>query len=169
MASRYDAFRYIPALINDIQTHPIETLPDDINRMVQIVKDTPFTTLTHYANMEDEFGEVVDQSDPRFGEIKKKQVALFTILFHVWGWQETIVFYLRYAGSEKKSVQSKLQKENDSLRAEISTLKFAISSGADTINILKRKNEKCKETIKTQAEEILHLKARLYDLMNKGE
>lgn len=168
MASRYDAFRYMPALIKDVLTHPIETAPDDINRMSEIVKATPFSTLTHYANMENDFGDIIEPAEPAFPEAKKKQIALFTVLFHVWGWQETIVFYLRYAGTEDKRIRS-LQEENGSLQAEINTLKSAMRSESNTISTLQREREKDQETIKSQAEKILHLKAQLFDYMMKGD
>lgn len=155
------------SLIEEVKKSGITINATNILRMHSVVSATPLPVLEHLATGEDEFG-TPPQTEKEKTEVKARQTALFTILFYVWGWEKTVSFYLRYTAPQKKQ-NKQLRETNASLQAEINLLKSVMRKDNAALEQVNREKEKLEETVQEQAEEIIRLKARLFDAIKKGE
>ena len=177
MASIYDSINSPKELLEIVKFHGLSTEIEDICRAQDIFGRATLQELVTLAN---DNGRMNDSGETDPNGIWSSgrdglQKTFYSVLFHIWNWEEATRFWNQHTNPE----YAKLKKQAEAARKTNEALELAnhncevlqsnerrlhdeLSEAANEIDMLQ-------EEVATQAEEILKLKAKLYDLMVSGK
>lgn len=180
MASKYDSITTAADLVREVKMHGLSTEQDDLNRAADIFGHSTVEELDELANnigRLDKDGKP-DPNGSWSGGVATRDTFYF-ILFKIWNWEEATRFWNQHSNEELK----KLRKENEDLTLEN-------EENAEDIDCMKRKIDEMKVKLEERTKErnefsyslcgteakleaakneIMMLKAKLYDMMMEKE
>ena len=173
MASIYDKIQTPKELVRFVMVHGRSTKCEDICRMQDIFGRAPIEDLVALAKNE------LNESFP-----KPTRDTFYSILFGIWNWEDAVRFWNEY----DNHLMDFVKKERDGLREDLQQMQQVVASlkdqlekadarcktMADFLDIAKDENSKTLEAatdiaaeLQDAKQEILVLKAKLYDMMTK--
>ena len=153
--SKYDEIGTAEALVREVISNGLSLDQDDRNRAADIVGRTSVGELAALANSEEK------ASGKQFGE------TLYFILFNIWNWREATSFYNEHTLAvavkfrELKAERDELSKDREAAWEKVNELQEKWDSTYEQF----RRHEN--RAIAAE-QEIVVLKAKLYDLMVAG-
>lgn len=164
-------------LIEHIQIHGMSTVQEDIVIMQDIIGHAPIEELYLLANdigRNDENGNPDPKGTWSSGR-KGTQSTFYSLLFHIWNWQDAVDFWNRNTNPEHekrvivdaqnndlRAARDRMRKEIDSKSEELEYLHHQLNESRDS-------DQGLREVVNRKDAEIQALKAKLYDLMTKEE
>lgn len=164
-------------LIEHIQIHGMSTIQEDIVIMQDIIGHAPIEELYLLANdigRNDENGNPDPKGSWSSGR-KGTQSTFYSLLFHIWNWQDAVDFWNRNTNPEHekrvivdaqnndlRAARDRMRKEIDSKSEELEYLHHQLNESRDS-------DQRLREVVNRKDAEIQALKAKLYDLMTKEE
>lgn len=185
MASEYEKIQSARELVRYVSIHGLSTHEEDIARAQDILGHTTLDELDMLANdigRDDENGNP-DPNGTWFGGRRGTKGTFYFILFHVWNWEDATRFWNQHSNTELKetsrqlrSYEAQINEMSDKLKAaeeEIDMLrKTAADMAANAMDAARERDcareagNKYLSDISRMEDEIVHLKARLYDLIS---
>lgn len=184
MASQYDAIKNAEDLLVYIRMHGLSTAQEDLNRAADIIGHTAVGELDRLANdigRNNEHGE----PDPKGSWSSSRpatQNLLYSLLTHIWNWQEVASFWNLHTNPEHEQLQQAKQQAKADAESYMSRIKELEGQNDDSQNAIREAEDATRqkeaklrganaeiEQLKKEASakdlEIIQLKAKLYDLM----
>lgn len=175
MASIYDEIKTATDLVREVMLHGLSTKQEDICRAQDIFGRSSIEELVSLANdngMNDEYGN----PDPKgsWSSVRKgTRNTFYSIAFSIWNWEDATRFWNQHTNPDKEML-SKTYEENAALKKQNATLaerrNQLLEEVKEAANKWQSTYEQFREqearAIKAEAE-IVQLKAKLYDLMEK--
>lgn len=168
MASVYDRISSASELIYAVRFGGLSTAQEDINRAQDIFGNTSLGELIKLANdrgRNNNKGDPDPQGSWSSGRVGTQQ-TFYSILFTIWNWQDALNFYNMYSNQQYQTGQQaiclseKLRAENDSLRISLDETDNDLIECSRSLHTLE-------ERVAQADQEIIKLKASLYDAMCK--
>lgn len=180
MKSIYDSIQNPKDLLRYVSVHGLSTSQEDIVRVQDIFGHASLDELIALANDNGRMDED-GKPDPRgsFSTGKKGLSSVFySVLFNIWNWEDATRFYNTY--SNFPVIDN--QKELELLRIKESEAKEQVTRLENTVAEVKSQFEKEKDRayraehdlfeaekrLNEKDNEIVRLKAKLYDMIMKG-
>ena len=155
MTSRYDKITTAKDLVSEVKTHGLSTMEQDICRAQDIFGRSPVYELIALANE------------------KQTQEDFYLILFRIWNWRDATDFYNKYTNPEDaEEMKTELQEQEKTikgLKENIENLKEGYSKELENNRNLGKSLNEFEEENRKLEDEIIRLKAKLYDLMVGGD
>ena len=155
--SRYDTIKTPADLIVEVKMHGLSTEQEDINRAADIFGHASIEELAELANGRPETSS-----------------KFYFIAYQVWGWEQATRFFNEHTNPATKAAKETAD-ELKKAKEEIKTLTAERDDAKHTIHeVTEQKIHEHSERVhaatalKAAQEEILTLKAKLYDLMTAG-
>ena len=160
-----------------VKFHGLSTEIEDICRAQDIFGRATLQELVTLAN---DNGRMNDsgETDPNGAWSSGRdglQKTFYSVLFHIWNWEEATRFWNQHTNPEYAKLKKQAGKVKE-LDAELSAAKSECTSTKIEAEIFRADLEKAEAEntnlsakVKAQEEEIMKLKARLYDLMVAGK
>ncbi len=178
MASIYDNIKTAKGLVELVSIHGLSTEVEDICRAQDIFGRATIEELDELAN---DIGRNNDKGEPDpkgtwSSGRKGTQSVFYSILYHIWSWEEATRFYNQHTNPEYIELKS-LREEAKLLESTVERLTARrdelLAEEKEAANMLVQEMNKTSEATaraEKAEEEIVRLKAKLYDLMiAKGE
>jgi hypothetical protein len=173
--SKYDNIKTARELVSEVQINGLSTAQEDINRAQDIFGNSTIEELITLANdrgMDDENGNPDPNGSWSSGR-KVTQDIFYLIAFSIWNWREATSFYNSHSNplfeSERKAIDEnkKLKSSNNELKSllDYKTKHDKMTTQANTE--LTYKISGLTAALKEQQNEIITLKAKLYDMITK--
>lgn len=182
--SKYDSIKTAKEMIAEVMIHGLSLDPEDICRVQDIFGNTPMKELADLANdigRNDADGNP-DPNGSWSSTRRETRSTFYMILTHIWNFEEVVRFWNHYTNpehNELKELQTKLHSEMQEHVITKNALKIQVGK---TMDEHKRYLEASRATAK-EAEnvtllksevhylkmQIIELKAKLYDMMEKEE
>lgn len=177
MSSKYDSIKTPAEMVSEVMVHGLSTNQEDLCRVQDIFGGAPIEELVKLANdigRNNENGEPDPKGSWSSGR-KPTQSTFYMILSAIWNWEEVTRFWNQHTNPEHEKYQEMLtaydvlKKHSDSVHNE---LEQEHERRLEETNARMKAGE---EVGRLAAElhdrdmEIMELKAKLYDLMMKGE
>lgn len=182
MASKYDKIQTARDLVMEVRFHGMSLKQEDIVRAQDIFGNSTIEELNDLANdigRNNENGE----PDPK-GTWSSTRVptrdTFYSILFHIWNWEDATRFWNQHSNPDREQI-AVAQIESKTLRAEVKEQEKRIERYQQEVDLmndrlaeydkiatdrLNKINEQS-TAIREKDDEIIRLKARLYDLLTK--
>ena len=177
MASIYDNIKTPKELLEIVKVHGLNTEIEDVCRAQDIFGRAPIEDLVALAN-DNGRKNGAGEPDPDGSWSSGRdglQKTFYSVLFHIWNWEDATRFWNQHTNPEYASLKKTAGKVKE-LDAELSTAKSECTSTKIEAEIFRADLEKAEAENtnlsakgKAQEEEIMKLKARLYDLMVAGK
>lgn len=175
MASIYDNIKTPKELVDMVRLRGLSTALEDICKAQDIFGRAPISSLVELANDNGRV-DADGNPDPKGSWSKGREGAqktFYMILFSIWNWEEATRFYNEHTNPEFESLRKKASRLG-SVEATLlgtenelqETKKTLVEAGATVIEQDKKISKLEKENAE-QADEIIRLKAKLYDMMEK--
>ena len=184
MASRYEKIKTAKELMTDIQIHGRFTSIEDTIAIQDILGKSTVDELVDLANdigRNNEFGQP-DPNGTWGGNRNGTRDVFYSTLFAVWSWEDATRFWNLHSNIAMKMADERnaeLVEEKKEADEEVETLKKQVAllegdcdSYEDTINRLNHENQvlvgkltDSQSDLGKAQDEILRLKAKLYDMM----
>lgn len=177
MSSKYDTIKTAADLVREVQNHGLSTAQEDICRAQDIFGNTSVEELARLAN---DIGRNNDQGEPDpkgswSSGRKPTQGTFYMIAFSIWNWEDATRFWNQHTNTEHEAFQEAkklLMAQEDRAKELAVKLEKEQEARFTAEECYNRIVERC-STAERQAEEarqeIMALKARLYDYMTKEE
>jgi uncharacterized coiled-coil DUF342 family protein len=153
--SKYDTIHTAKDLIREVISNGLSTSQEDINRAADIFGESQIGELANLANSEEKI------SDKHVG------ATFYFIAFNIWNWREAIAFYnehtLKVDGLSLQEIQNKLHALTQSETAARSKAEELQEKWNKTYKQFREHENRAIEA----EQEIITLKAKLYDLMTQ--
>ena len=154
MTSQYDKIKTAKELIEEIRIHGFSTVQEDVCRAQDIFGHSPV-------------GELVEIASG------SHQDAFYMVLFHIWNWRDATAFYNEHSNPDNvkvlKEELSGCKKELKNAAENIEKLKEGYSKELENNRNLGKSLNEFEEENRKLEDEIIRLKAKLYDSMVGGE
>ncbi len=171
--SKYDQITTAADLIFEVRAHGLSTIQADICRAQDIIGNSTIEELEALAT---DTGRADDNGNPsQFGNWSTgrdgTQKFFYSIIFSIWNWEDATAFYNRVSnqaymeGRQAVEKVRKLEKDMDRLTSEKQNADTIAASAEARISDLESKLEKLEAQLRAKDEEIIHLKAKMYDLL----
>ena len=173
MASIYDSINSPKELLEMVKFHGLGTEIEDICRAQDIFGRATLQELIALANDNGKMN-INGETDPNGTWSSGRdglQKTFYSVLFHIWNWEEATRFWNQHTNPE----YANLRKQAEAAKKTSEALKIAEYSREilennerafrDDLKKAEDDNRNLTEKVKAQEEEIMKLKARLYDLM----
>ena len=177
MASIYDNIKTPKELLEIVKVHGLNTEIEDVCRAQDIFGRAPIEDLVALANDNGRKNDA-GKTDPSGSWSSGRdglQKTFYSVLFHIWNWEDATRFWNQHTNPEYASLKKTAEKVKE-LDAELSVTKSDCTSTKIEAEIYRTDLEKAEientnlsAKVKAQEEEIMKLKARLYDLMVVGK
>lgn len=182
MTSKYDKIQTARDLVMEVRFHGMSLKQEDIVRAQDIFGNSTIEELDDLANdigRNNEDGE----PDPK-GTWSSTRVptrdTFYSILFHIWNWEEATRFWNQHSNPDREQLVV-AQIESKTLRAEVKEKEKRIERYQQDLDLAQEAEAAAKERAKEYAyslddmkaalaakdDEIVRLKAKLYDLLTK--
>lgn len=168
--SKYDDIETAAELIREVAAHGISMEIDDKNRAADIFGNSGIAELKALANdtgRDNDSGEP-DPNGAWSSGRKPTQGIFYFIAFSIWNWQQAVDFYNEHTDPTRAEVR-RLRKENADLDAALKEVTRERDAAADTLNNVNSQLQKSAAACENLTEQVIALKARLYDLMTAGD
>lgn len=180
MASQYDSIQTPKDLITRVSIQGFSTNQEDICRAQDIFGRAPIEDLVFLAN---DIGRVNDKGEPdpegTWSSGRRGTRAIFyQILFHIWNWEDATRFYNQHSNPDYKEMKQKDQEIGHLKREVAAAQEEAAEHHEDCQEWMQRHKKEVDAHAETRKEadfymagyeaanqEIVRLKAKLYDLM----
>ena len=171
--SKYDKIKTAAELISEVMVRGLSTAQDDICRAQDILGHSSIEELASLANdigRNNENGEPDPKGTWSSGR-KPTRNTFYSIVFSIWNWEDACRFWNEHTNpqteqfNEMRCENRRLAKENESLSTRRDEL---LKSDAEWGRIFSEKSKQLADTeqsLREANEEIIKLKARLYDLL----
>lgn len=177
MASIYDNIKTAKELVEIVSLQGMSTKIEDISRAQDIFGRAAIEELDELANdigRNNEKGEP-DKNGSWSSNRRATRPIFYQILFHIWNWEDATRFYNQHSNPEYEELKT-LRTENRKLSGRVESLEARrdeligdVKQASDVIiEEMKKKGEAIERAEKAE-EEIVRLKAKLYDLMVEKE
>ena len=162
--SEYDNINNLRDLLVHITMHGMSTKTEDILRMQDIVGNTSVQDLVAFANDKDEMGNM------------KNWRRFYSLLFSIWNWEDALTFWANNSNPERAKMSALRERnkvlekencENKKLKAWLDKAYEKQEYYRDQYTQTLEKNMDMEKILKQKDEEIVKLKAKMYDLMVK--
>lgn len=164
MKTKLEQIETIQELLTYITAFGIPTDTESICKMQDIVGNSPVKTLVELA--QDDGTKVADDgsrwSTGRHGSQKEMMALLFTI----WHWEDATSFYNRHVNKEYREIKAKAQ-DAESAEKRAGECKRAFDEYRYKWEEAEQKAYVAECNLKKAQDEILKLKAMLFDYMTK--
>lgn len=177
MESIYDKTETAKDLLIEVKIHGLSTKAEDICRAQDIFGRATLQELIALANDNGKMNSD-GEADPNGSWSNGRdglQKTFYSVLFHIWNWEEATRFWNQHTNPEYANLKKTAGKIKG-LEASLALAESLSTTNAQRVKLLsddlvKAENENSNLTakVKAQEEEILKLKARLYDLMVAGK
>lgn len=177
MASIYDKIETAKDLLIEVKIHGLSTKAEDICRAQDIFGRATLQELIALANDNGRMNGD-GEADPNGSWSNGRdglQKTFYSVLFHIWNWEDATRFWNMHTNPEYASLK-KIASNAKHLEASLALAESLSKTNAQRVKLLsddlvKAENENSNLTakVKAQEEEILKLKARLYDLIVAGK
>ena len=177
MASIYDNVKTPKELLELVKVHELSTEIEDICRAQDIFWRAPIEDLIALANDNGRKNDA-GEPDPKGSWSSGRdglQKTFYSVLFHIWNWEDATRFWNQHTNPEYASLKKTAGRVKE-LDAELSVTKSECTSTKIEAEIFRTDLEKAEAEntnlaarVKAQEEEIMKLKAKLYDLMVEKE
>ena len=177
MASIYDNIKTAQGVVDLVRLQGLSTATEDICRLQDIFGRTSIEELDRLAN---DIGRNNDKGEPdKNGSWSSNRPAtrpvFYQILYHIWSWEDATNFYNKHSNPDYEELLE-LRAENKTLTGHVESLRnrreellAEVKQSADMLcEEIQKRNEATKRA-EAAEEEIVRLKAKLYDLMTKEE
>lgn len=173
MASIYDGIFSTRALLETVKQHGLSTKAEDICRAQDIFGRATLQELIALANDNGRMNSD-GEADPNGSWSNGRdglQKTFYSVLFHIWNWEEATRFWNQHTNPEYANLKKTAGKVKDletKLAVAESNQKTAQKNAEllnDDLGKAEKENSNLAAKVKAQEEEIMKLKARLYDLM----
>ncbi len=177
MASIYDNIRTAKELLEEVRIHGLSTKTEDICRAQDIFGRAPIEDLVALANDNGRMN-ANGEADPNGSWSNGRdglQKTFYSVLFNIWNWEEATRFWNQHANPEYASLRKtagRVKELETKLTVTESNYKTALKNAEllnDDLRKAETENINLAAKVKAQEEEIVKLKARLYDLMVAGK
>ncbi|MBE6557526.1 MAG: hypothetical protein E7661_00695 [Ruminococcaceae bacterium] len=175
MASIYDNIKTPKELVDMVRLRGLSTALEDICKAQDIFGRAPISSLVELANDNGRV-DANGNPDPKGSWSKGRegtQKTFYMILFSIWNWEEATRFYNEHTNPEFEALRAKALKLTSVEATLIGTVddlqeakKALVDAGAMFIEQEKKASKLEKENAEL-ADEIIRLKAKLYDMMEK--
>lgn len=175
MASIYDEIKTAADLVREVMLHGLSTKQEDICRAQDIFGHSPVEELVKLANdngMNDEHGNPDPKGSWSSGR-KGTRNAFYSIAFAIWNWEDATRFWNQYTNPDKETLvktyeeNAALKKQNASLTERRNQLLEEVKEASDKWESTYAQFREQEARALKAEEEIVQLKAKLYDLMTK--
>ena len=175
MASKYQNIQTAKDLVYEVMAHGLSTEGDNLGRIQDILGHATFQELDFLAN---DLGRVNEKGEPDpkgtwSSSRRGTRDTFYFILFHVWNWEDATRFWNQHTNPDFEKTVA-LKKEVDKLIAEkeelSSKLRVEIGEHQGTKRLLEEYttvNERLHRENNVLNQQIIELKAELYDLMKE--
>ncbi len=177
MKFKFEEIKTAAELMEYISISGMPTDQERIFRMQDIIGHTAVEDLVAIANdigRNDEHGNPDPNGTWSSGR-RGTQGLFYSLIFHIWNWEDATRFWNKYTNPDKKLLTktyedlANLKKQNEHLTARrnelLEEVKDATENWKKTYNQFREQEQRAINA----EEEIIRLKARLYDLMMKEE
>lgn len=175
MASIYDNIKTARELVFQVRAHGLSTKQEDICRAQDIFGNSTIEELDDLAN--DIGRENADgEPDPK-GTIYSGRMAtrstFYSILFHIWNWEDATRFWHQHSNPEYEELRTRrsqcksLGEQVEKLTARRDELLEDAKRGTEYISELNSRLADAEAKAKAAEDEVMRLKARLFDLLVK--
>ena len=177
MASIYDSINSPKELLEMVKFHGLSTEIEDICRAQDIFGRAPLQELVTLANDNGKMN-INGETDPNGTWSSGRdglQKTFYSVLFHIWNWEEATRFWNQHTNPEYANLRKTAEKVKDletKLAVAESNQKTAQKNAEllnDDLGKAEKENSNLTAKVKAQEDEIMKLKARLYDLMVAGK
>ncbi len=173
--SIYDKIKTAKDLVFEVAAHGLSTKQEDINRAQDIFGNSTVEELEALATNNgrrdsngspDQFGNWSSGSDGT-------QKIFYQIIFAIWNWEDATRYYNQHSnplyieGREAVKARDTLKEEIIRKEDSIANLNGAIAEYKEAIKQMTDEKVDYQKEIDEKDAEIVKLKARLYDLINK--
>lgn len=177
MSSKYDTIKTAADLVREVQNNGLSTAQEDICRAQDIFGNSSIEELARLAN---DIGRNNDQGEPDpkgswSSSRKPTQSTFYMIAFSVWNWEDATRFWNIHTNPEHMALQG----AEKSLRAQESKVKELAAKlekeeegravAEEGYNRLVGRCNEAERRAETAEQEIMALKAKLYDYITKEE
>jgi len=181
MASIYDSIKTAKELLEKVAMQGFSTQVEDICKAQDIFGHATIEELVALAN---DNGRNNDKGEPDArgswsSGRKGFQQTFYSVLFQIWNWEDATRFYNQYSNFpviDEKAELQEAKKQVKQLKQEISDLDKLERATESMLETEKKKateleadKKQLEASLESAQEEILKLKAKLYDLMTKEE
>lgn len=173
MASIYEKIKTPKELLKFVKVRGLSTEIEDICRAQDIFGRAPIEDLIALANDNGRKNDA-GKPDPNGSWSSGRdglQKTFYSVLFHIWNWEEATRFWNQHTNPEYVSLKKTAGRVKE-LDAELSVTKSECTSAKIEAEIFRTDLEKAQTEntnlsaqVKAREEEIMKLKAKLYDLM----
>lgn len=177
MASIYDNIKTAKDLLAEVKIHGLSTKTEDICRAQDIFGRAPIDDLVALANDNGRMN-ANGEADPNGSWSNGRdglQKTFYSVLFNIWNWEEATRFWNQHTNPEYANLRKTAGKVKD-LEAKFTVTEGNYKTAAKNAELLNNdlrkaelENSNLAAKVKAQEEEIMKLKARLYDLMVAGK
>ena len=150
----YDFINTAMGLVQEVAINGLSTNINDICRAQDIIGHSTVGELEEVANSRDEF------AGKRAGNI------FYFIIFEIWDWERATRFWNEHSNPEHEEVKE-LRKEKKELAMGLDSLSERFREQSNKWRKAAQEKAELEIKCRKQEEEILRLKARLFDLMDK--
>lgn len=182
MASKYDKIQTARDLVMEVRFHGMSLKQEDIVRAQDIFGNSTIEELADLANdigRNNENGE----PDPK-GTWSSNRVptrdTFYSILFNIWNWEEATRFWNQHSNPDREQI-AVAQIESKTLRAEVKSKEKRIEEYQQKVDLMEdrmaeydkiatdrlNKINEQSAALREKDDEIIRLKAKLYDLLTK--
>lgn len=153
MARHYDKIKTVRELINDVRAHGFSTAVEDICRVQDIFGHSSIEELAGVAN--------------------ENSQEFYMILFKIWRWDEATAFYNEHSNpvniNSLKKELSDCKEQLEAIKKQARGLGNAHTKDLENNVKLGKALDEYEKENRDLKDEIIKLKAKLYDLMVKKE
>lgn len=182
MASKYDKIKTARDLVIDAKYHGFSTKQEDVIRAQDIFGHSTIEELDALANdigRNNENGEPDPKGTWSSDRIPTRD-TFYSILFRIWNWEDATRFWNQHSNPEREQI-AVVRIENQTQRAEINDKARRIEKYQQEVDLMEERlaeyDKVCTERLnkinelsaaaREKDDEIMRLKAKLYDLLTK--
>ena len=149
--SKYDSIKTAADLISEVIMHGLSTEQDDTNRAADIFGNSAVGELAELANSENQ----------------KISNTFYSIAFRVWHWEQATRFFNEHTNPVTKEARANAE-ELRKVKSELEAIKLQEKHHKELAANYSTEVHDLEVTVQEQAQTILELKAKLYDLTVAG-
>lgn len=171
--SKYDNIKTAAELVAEVRAHGLSLELDDKAQAQDIFGHTPIEELARLAN---DIGRDNDKGEPDphgtwASGRPATQATFYQIAFAIWSWEDAVRFWNQHtnpehmAFEEVKAENARLRKANGELDDQRDKLVYELGKLTDENSELQKQVTNLVVNLEDSEEDVVHLKAELYDYM----
>lgn len=168
--STYDKINSAKELVHEIMNSGLSATQEDINRVQDIFGHATMKELVELAN---DNGRNNDKHEPDpkgtwSSNRRPTQSTFYSILFQIWNWEDATRFWNQHTNPENEDLRSRIQEVEHDRKEACGRINDLTKNLAESRNIVFKTealNIKLTDQLEEKENEIVKLKAKLYDLM----